>query len=132
LAPAVRNDIVKRFGKDAVGVDINADKEDNKKGPEMQVESLIGQVLTPENGKRYFTTNGRRIGDKNLCFFVALDGPPGTLETMVGEVRFSDGKVQMGKYTGSDYEEIQKDFMSTVLDDMEDIQIMRSMSKPQE
>jgi len=128
LAPAVRSDIAKRFGKDAVGADISAAKEDNKKGPEMHVESLIGQVLTPENGKRYFTTNGRRIGGKNLCFFATLDGP---FETMVGEVRFSDGKVQMGKYTGSDYDEIQKDFMSTVLDDMEDIKIMRSMSKPQ-
>jgi len=93
----------------------------------MQIESILGTVSTLTDGRQYVAISSRHIGDKDLCLFATVDAP---LETLVTEIRPLDGKLRIWEYKGSDYEEILNDFMTTVLDDLQDIKTMLSMSKP--
>jgi len=83
-----------------------------------QMEELIGQVVTTEEGKKYLAISMRHIGDKYLYHFITVDKP---LEMIVGEVQCKDDKFSMRKYTGNDYDKTLKEFMNNALNDLQAI-----------
>jgi len=82
------------------------------------MEELIGQVIVFNDGKEYVAVSLRHIGDIDLCFLLTIDKP---LEMVIVDVRLVDGKIQMNKYTGSDYDKILSDFMNNALNDLQAI-----------
>ena len=79
---------------------------------------LVGQVISPLNGKEYFVINSRQRDDSYLCLLIPMKGPR---EFSVCEIRYDDGEPMYREYTGSDYDEVLKDLASTALGDMEKI-----------
>jgi len=90
-----------------------------------QMEELIGQMVTTQEGKKYLAVSMREAGNKYLYLMVTVKEP---LEMIVGDVQRKDKKFSMGKYTGSDYDEILNDFMNNALNDLQTIKIRLQMN----
>jgi len=100
-----------------------------KKREKRQMEKVIGQVLTTQEGKEYLATSMREVGDKYLFFLISNKEP---LEMIVGEVKLNDDcGLLMGKYSGSDYDELLKDFMNNALNDLQCIKTQLWMDEVQ-
>jgi len=123
LAPAISADIRKRFG-DGPFHEINAEwafKRLSNLAEQRRIKrmkTLIGQVFTLENGSSYLAAFMRQVGDKYLYLLVTIDEP---LKMIVGDVQYKNEKSSMGKYTGSDYDEILNGFLSNVLNNQQHI-----------
>jgi len=89
-----------------------------KQSTKMQMEKLIGQVVTTQEDKKYLATSMRQVDDKYLYHFVSLNEP---IEMIVGDVILKDETFSMRKYTGSDYDKILSEFMKNAMNDLQTI-----------